>query len=252
MNEKEYNSKFYSDFHTEPFVYSAKRILKITLEELPPIKSAVDVGCGVGIWLQILRRNHRTEKTKGIDGKWVDRKYLAVPDEDFIEADLSKTFPELEERFDLAISIEVAEHLPPDRAEDFIKYLTSLSDFVLFSAAIPFQGGTNHFNEQWQDYWADLFEKKDFIPFDIIRSKVWNDERVKNYLKQNTIFYVKKSEIHRVKIEHIPREKLILSIVHPSYYRREVNPSTKRILCKGLLRNALQKSVKRIWDKFIK
>ena len=246
---KFYDKKFYKKYRVnEKFFYSAKKILPVVINAIPCIESAVDVGCGTGLWLSVLQEETKIKRVKGIDGKWVDKKLLEITKEEFVESDLSKTFPIFDEKFDLAISLEVAEHLPPERALAFIDYLTSLSDFVLFSAAIPFQGGINHFNEQWQDYWADLFEKRNYVPFDIIRSKVWNDEKINNCLKQNTILYVKKNEIHRVKIEYIPREKLILSIVHPSY----ASPSTKKILWKGLLRSALQKSAKRIWDKFIK
>ncbi|WP_462137916.1 hypothetical protein [Candidatus Mycalebacterium sp.] len=167
-----------------------------------------------------------------------------IPDENFIKADISKEFPKFKEKFDLAISLEVAEHLPPERAESFINYLTTLSDFVLFSAAIPLQGGINHFNEQWQDYWADLFEKKDYVPFDIVRAKIWNNEKIKNWYKQNIILYVKKNEIHRIKTEYIPKKNLALSVVHPSYYEHRL--STKSVLWKGQLRNTLKISIKKI------
>jgi hypothetical protein len=58
--------------------------------------------------------------------------------------------------------LEVAEHLRASRAEGLVKMLCGLSDRVLFSAAIPFQGGTGHVNEQWQSYWARLFRRNGF------------------------------------------------------------------------------------------
>jgi hypothetical protein len=61
--------------------------------------------------------------------------------------------------FDLAICLEVAEHLPPEAAEGFIDSLTRLAPVVLFSAAITFQVGNQHLNGQWPDYWATLFRR---------------------------------------------------------------------------------------------
>ena len=56
---------------------------------------------------------------------------------------------QIDRRFDLALSLEVAEHLPPECGSEFVQTLTDLSSVILFSAAIPFQGGTDHLNEQW-------------------------------------------------------------------------------------------------------
>ena len=65
----------------------------------------------------------------------------------------------LERKFDLAISLEVAEHLKSSSSEDFVQSLTTLAPMILFSAAIPHQGGLHHINEQWLEYWGDLFNK---------------------------------------------------------------------------------------------
>ena len=36
--------------------------------------------------------------------------------------------------------------------------ITKHGDAVLFSAAIPGQGGQDHLNEQWPEYWQKKFE----------------------------------------------------------------------------------------------
>ena len=77
----------------------------------------------------------------------------------------------ISDKYDLAISLEVAEHLSPSRSCGFIDDLTNLSDVVLFSAAIPMQGGTNHINEQPISYWANLFLERGFVPISCIRPK---------------------------------------------------------------------------------
>lgn len=104
-----------------------------------------------------------------------------------------------ERRYDLAISLEVAEHLPPHRAKNFVGLLTDLSDFILFPAAIPFQGGKNHVNEQWQDYWTELFESHAYILFDFIRGKIWKDDRIPPWYRQNILFFAQKDKASQIK-----------------------------------------------------
>jgi SAM-dependent methyltransferase len=121
-----------------------------TVLRLVQPEPVVDVGCGDGAWLSVFRElgvNHRF----GLDGDYVDRRLLQIPQDQFSATDLSLPF-RLPCTFDLAVSLEVAEHLPPQSAEDFVDSLTRLAPVVLFSAAIPLQGGTHHLNEQWPDY----------------------------------------------------------------------------------------------------
>src|SRR6185437_3265527 len=92
-------------------------------------------------------------------------------------------------RFDLACSLEVAEHLPRERASDFVGLLTRSAPIVLFSAAIPGQGGNHHINEQWQSYWSELFRSRSFQAFDCIRPIVYGNPAVDWWYRQNTIVY---------------------------------------------------------------
>jgi hypothetical protein len=137
------------------------RSAKIVMEDLDVLcgvgrdASVIDVGCGVGEW------NNGNPNYWGVDYR-VDRKHLLIPEERFIECDLEREFLNCDRKYDLCLCLEVAEHLRPHRAEGLVKMLCSLSDQVLFSAAIPFQGGTGHVNEQWQSYWADLFWQNGF------------------------------------------------------------------------------------------
>jgi hypothetical protein len=118
-------------------------------------KSIIDVGCGVGEW----HAGH--PDYTGVDYQ-VQREDLLIPAERFVECDLNHEFPQLDRTFDLCLCLEVAEHLKPSRAEGLVKMLCNLSDRVLFSAAIPHQGGTGHMNEAWQSYWAELFKQNGF------------------------------------------------------------------------------------------
>ena len=98
---------------------------------------------------------------------------------------------QIDRRFDLALSLEVAEHLPPECGSEFVQTLTDLSSVILFSAAIPFQGGTDHLNEQWPEYWADRFDARGYVPIDCIRRRIWRNEDVEWWYAQNLMFFVR-------------------------------------------------------------
>ena len=113
---------------------------------------------------------------------------LLIPTDRFLRCRVGETLP-VEERFDLAISLEVAEHLPQTHAAAFVGELTRLAPAVLFSAAIPGQGGLNHVNEQWPDYWAALFEAQGFQPIDTLRWRIWGDDQITWWYKQNLLLF---------------------------------------------------------------
>lgn len=110
-------------------------------------KSVVDVGCGVGTWLRVGKEKYGVNTVVGIDGAYVPDKYLQIDKEDYIADDLEtySVVPVLRKnnnnRFDIAVSLEVAEHISASQAEVFIGKLCDLSDIICFSAAIPGQGG---------------------------------------------------------------------------------------------------------------
>jgi len=147
---------------------SARRVVPV-LQELIPISSVCDVGCGVGTWLSVFREKGVSD-TLGIDGGYVDRSLIRIPGESFREADLREEL-RVPRRFDLAMSLEVAEHLPERRARGFVDNLTRLAPVVLFSAAIPGQGGVNHVNEQWQTWWASILNDLGFLTCDALRPR---------------------------------------------------------------------------------
>jgi hypothetical protein len=164
---------------------SARRILPIVFDAVRP-KTMVDVGCGVGAWLDVARE--LGVASIGYEGVWVKSLPLIYPGLDIRPADLEERL-QPGQQYDLAISMEVAEHLTPARADSFVADLVALAPHVLFSAAVPGQGGNNHINEQWQSYWADRFAAHGYGPHDIVRPKVWNDRSVAYWYRQNVILY---------------------------------------------------------------
>jgi hypothetical protein len=130
-------------------VDSASVVVPI-ISELAPIKSVCDVGCGIGTWLGVWK-DYGIEDLCGIDGGYIDRAKLMFDPADFLPRDLTKRIC-ADRQYDLAMSMEVVEHLPPERGPSFVEDLTNLAPLVLFLAAIPMQGGTDHINEQWQEF----------------------------------------------------------------------------------------------------
>ena len=195
---------------------SAAKVVPLLVDLVRP-QSVVDVGCGVGTWLAEFQAGGVSD-ILGIDGDYVDRSMLQIAADRFSPQDLSKGALS-SRKFDLAISLEVAEHLPAESAEVFVRSLTALAPVVAFSAAIPYQGGTDHVNERWQGYWAELFRQLGYEAYDPIRSRIWTDTDVEVHYRQNLILYaipgIAPSE--RIATAHSSRPAPT-DIVHPSAF----------------------------------
>lgn len=195
---------------------AAEIIIPILLTILPfKPKKIVDIGCGLGTWLKVFADMGNFEIT-GYEGNHLDRSLLTIPQEKVIIHDLEKPI-NVTERHDLAISLEVAEHLSPANANIFIESLVNLSDTVLFSAAIVGQGGQNHLNECEPEYWKEKFEAHGYFCYDIIRNLIWENENIEYWYRQNIFIYAKKGVFNI-----IPTEKAHM-YVHPNMYLEVLN-----------------------------
>lgn len=160
---------------------AARRVVPWIMERLSP-GTVIDVGCGLGTWAAVFRE-HGCE-VLGLDGDCVPIDLLDIPRDRFREVDLEGEISP-PGRFDLAVCLEVAEHLAEDAAPRLIDLLTSASDTILFSAAVPGQGGDNHVNERWPAYWQALFRQRGFGFEDDVRWAFWDDEDVDWWYRQN-------------------------------------------------------------------
>ena len=120
-------------------------------------RSVADVGCGLGTWLKVFITNGVTDVV-GYDGAHLNMNKVVIEKELIVTSDLEKPIV-ANRKFDLVISLEVAEHISLQNAQSFVNSLCGLGETVVFSAAIPQQGGQNHINEQWPEYWQKLFAK---------------------------------------------------------------------------------------------
>lgn len=192
VNKKDrgYSDQFFTD-HFPGAAVAMKEFLSVLLEsdlysEGWPIYSAVDFGCGLGPMLKVLE-DHGTEVTVGVDGWWINQDDVVV--NDFRELDINKPV-DLRRRFGLVICLEVAEHLPEESAEILVEILVTHGSRILFSGAVPGQGGRGHVNEQWPDYWAELFVLHGYRPLDFIRDQIWERPDVPFWYIQNTLMFV--------------------------------------------------------------
>lgn len=224
---------------------SAKAIVP-TICELTNPGSVLDFGCGIGAWCAAFK-NNGVAQVCGVDGPWVNKSQLLISESEFVAIDFLKlgsaSRPKLpRDKFDLVVSFEVLEHIDQSKAESVVGFMTSMSDVVIAGAAPPGQGGLDHVNEQWPDYWAGQFAKFGFVPFDILRPLLWNTPNVESFYVQNAIMYfrgsvpaavLKRGEEIALSTLHSPR-----SIVHPALFTYKASKLQKaqRRSAKGLLR----------------
>lgn len=217
MVSESYTNSFYERLRGGA-TRSAEVIVPLVLQFLPA-RSVVDIGCGDGSWLAIFRK-HGVAEILGADGEYVDRDLLQIPPGCFRAEDLTKPFA-FGTAFDLAISLEVAEHLPAECAPVFVECLTKLAPVVLFSAAIPFQGGEHHVNEQWPEKWAELFKGHDYLAVDFVRKRVWQSDAVEWWYAQNTLLFARTDIIESnpaLKFEFEQTNPDQLALVHPGQF----------------------------------
>ncbi len=196
---------------------SARVVLPLVLDIVAP-HSVLDVGCGVGTWLSVCSELGVPD-VLGLDGGYVEREQLFIAPDRFVATDLEQPI-DLDRRFDLAMSLEVAEHLAPAAADAFVASLVRHADVVLFSAAIPEQGGAHHVNEQWPAYWAARFAAHGYLPADVLRPSVWLDDRVEAWYAQNVLLYLDARRLVDLPTlaAGVPAEGVPLPLVHPRIY----------------------------------
>lgn len=238
-----YNEDFFAT-RKEDVRSSARVIVPLVLNLTQP-RSVIDVGCGTGEWLSVFRE-YGVEDIWGVDGSYVRKEMLEIPEERFIASDLEQPL-QIGREFDLVVSLEVAEHLRRECAEIFVNSLTKLGPVVLFSAAIPNQGGVGHINEQWLEYWAQRFRDRDYVAIDCVRGKIWYEEKIKPHYAQNTLIFAARTHLENqrsLRKEYELRSDCRLSMVHPKMYLHIVEEMK--------VRNRLMRNVKKLMPPKVK
>lgn len=201
--------------HAEWSHRTARIVVPRVVALLGDTQSALDVGCGVGGWLAVLRE-HGVTDVVGLEGGEPDPRQLLVPADALRHVDLEEAFA-LGRSFDLIVCLEVGEHLPARAADVLVSSIAAHGDAVLFSAAIPGQGGDYHLNEQWPTYWNERFEREGFDCFDVLRREFWTHEDVGYWYSQNMLLFTRGDRSEHLKSTgHTPSEPM--SLIHPTLY----------------------------------
>lgn len=193
---------------------SAARAVVRLLQTRLTYASVLDVGCGIGVWLREFLAQGATEAA-GLDGPWVPSERLVIPPSNFRVHDLGMPF-RLGRRFELIVCLEVAEHLPAAAAETLLDSLAAHGDQIVFSAAVPGQGGFRHINEQWQEYWIERFRQRGFVAYDVLRAALWHHPDVPYYYAQNILVYSRRPLPYP--------DEFVPSPIHPELLRRRTDP----------------------------
>ena len=185
---KAYTANYYEMNVDANALASAQELIPFLIKTLAP-KSLLELGSGVGIWSKVAL-DCGIADLRAVDGPWVSADRLRVPADKFLSHHLGTPL-NLGRSFDLALCLEVGEHLESGAADILVESLTRHAPVIVFGAAMPFQGGTLHVNEQWPNYWRERFEAKGYCMIDVVRPAFWNNSSVAYYYKQNTFVYCK-------------------------------------------------------------
>ena len=206
-------------------------------------QSVGDFGCGVGSWVRACQECEIADVT-GIDGDYVDERLLMIPRARFVKADLTRPL-DLGRRFDLVISLEVAEHLPPNAAGIFVDTLTRHGSVILFSAAVPGQGGVRHVNEQWGQYWSSTFAARGYACVDCLRDIFWDKRSVDWWYRQNMSVSSQKAPCHRFRGSsrkmHARGGSLSIWYTQDCFSKSELGYVILRDSCRALLKYRFRK-----------
>lgn len=184
-------------------------------------KSVVDVGCGPGAWLKVFNEQGVSwADMLGIDflpASWLSENIKQMPWQRFYTHDLNESLRDSDlGHFDLAVCVEVAEHLKPERGPSLIDDLALLSDTIFFGAATPGQGGTGHINERPHSYWSAMLEKHGY-------RQIWRCARdleqtvVSPWYWKNAVLWTRRDDLvwQDVPIPSLHRPKPVLRKLGP-------------------------------------
>ena len=213
-------------YQREGSLRSARIVLPLVVQACE-VKGLLDVGCGAGAWLSVAH-SLGLQEIAGIDGDYVDRSLLLIDATHFTPHDISKPF-DAGRTFDLVQCLEVAEHVPPASSGTLVNNIVRHGPLVLFSAAVPGQGGEDHINEQPYEYWRDLFAACGYRLFDFVRPRVADKPEVEPWYRYNLMLFA-----HDSLIPHLPAEVACTRVADDARIR-DFSPSAYRMR-KAILR----------------
>lgn len=119
-------------------ISSARRIVPYVMDMLSTVKitSVVNFGCGVGGWLNQCQKINTNIGVLGLDFGDSDEAQLQISLKNYRKVDLSKKIC-LDKKFDLCISLEVAEHINTESADIFLDNSVEVQIIFFFLLQFP-------------------------------------------------------------------------------------------------------------------
>jgi len=169
-------------------------------------QSLLDVGCGTGTWIRAAL-DLGIDDVLGVDGDELASNQLLFPRGKYRRQNLEHSF-DLGRKFEIAICLEVGEHLEEEYARVLVTSLVQHADLVYFSAACPGQAGPGHINCQWPAYWQRMFNAEGYVCDDSVRWRLWDLTALEFWYRQN-LFLARRAP------ERAGREPRIRPVIHP-------------------------------------
>lgn len=167
--------------------YNYAKIIIPELQRYITVIDIIDIGCGGGSFLSGCYEMGLD--IRGIDGEHVESS-LQV-DKKFIEYRNLENVIESKVKYDLCTSMEVAEHIDIQYADNLIDTLCNHSDNILFSAAQVGQPGINHINCQPLEYWIEKFEARGYRHIEEVSNWIRGNDVIYNWYRKNSVFFMK-------------------------------------------------------------
>ena len=127
-------------------------------------EKVLDVGCGPGMHVYSLRDQNVIAWGYDIDSRVKNQPYLR-----------QVSMFDIEDQGDVVLCIEVAEHLETHLNADIVQAIRRCltpRGILIWTAAIPGQGGVGHINCQPQQYWHNMFVQAGLLPLSDLRQEL--------------------------------------------------------------------------------
>jgi hypothetical protein len=232
--------------HSAGSVAAAGKLLDYAVPTFNP-GSYIELGAGFGHWARAAM-DRGVASVLAVDGPWTDLEMIRVPRRNYRIADLTASV-DFGRRFDMALSLEVAEHIDPASADIFVDNLVRHSDLVIFGAAIPGQGGYLHVNEQWPSYWADKFASRGYRLFDVFRSRFWSEQDMPVWYRQNTFLFVNQGRDDLIAIAASEASGQPVDAVHPELFANAIEIVGLKKLLARLPAMVLRRLIKKVTSR---
>jgi cyclopropane fatty-acyl-phospholipid synthase-like methyltransferase len=185
-----YDDAFYAELGPSAKT-SAEVMARSLIAEFRP-KTLVEFGCGAGALLAEF-------KTGGVDVlglEYSDAGLRLCKERQLNVRKFDLTRDSIADRFEIAASIEVAEHLPAAFADRLVQVVSGAAPLVVFTAATPGQGGNEHVNEQPHEYWIEKFRNRDMEFDEAVSERIRADWKTKDviwWFHQNLMIFRSRS-----------------------------------------------------------